>query len=310
MRTLIIDFPENSKSLNLKDLQDINGYELKESKEVSIVVLESKDVNRVVKGELYPREDIVILKPDDWKIIPLENLIAALHSKGKRVGVIVSEAKEVPMLFNILEKGVDALYFQSESVFRDSLPYFKSGNENVSMKAFRITSIEDAGSGDRVCIDTITMLGQDEGLFIGSFASSMLLVLSENSKNEFIETRPFRVNSGSIHQYIYVGNGRTKYLSELNSGTKITVFNHKGLGRSSTVGRAKIEFRPLMKVSFTDGRNYGSVFLQNAETVRVMGKDGNPIQVNKLKEGDEVLGISLEGARHYGMKIEEKMIEI
>jgi len=41
-----------------------------------------------------------------------------------------------------------------------------------------------------------------------------------------------------------------------------------------------------------------------------MGNDGNPIQVSKLKEGDEVLGISLEGARHYGMKIEEKMIEI
>jgi len=70
------------------------------------------------------------------------------------------------------------------------------------------------------------MLGEDEGLFIGSFASSMLLILSENSKNEFIDTRPFRVNSGSIHQYVYVGMGnkvpfRTKFWN------KIKVFNKK-----------------------------------------------------------------------------------
>ena len=310
MRTIIIDFPENSKLSDLKNIQNINGFELKTSKEVSIILVESKDVNKIVKGELYPEEENIILRSNDWKIIPLENLIAALHSRGKKIGVVVNNPKEVPALLNILEKGVDSLYFESKDIFNESVEYLKNDHENISVKTFKITGIEDAGSGDRVCIDTISMLGEDEGLFIGSFASSMLLILSENSKNEFIDTRPFRVNSGSIHQYVYVGNGKTKYLSELNSGTKIEVFNKKGIGRGSTVGRAKIEFRPLLKISFTDGKIYGSVFLQNAETVRLMGKDGNPIQVNKLKEGDEVLGISLEGARHYGMKIEEKMIEI
>ena len=56
MRTIIIDFPENSKLSDLKNIQNINGFELKTSKEVSIILVEPKDVNRIVKGESYPEE--------------------------------------------------------------------------------------------------------------------------------------------------------------------------------------------------------------------------------------------------------------
>ena len=146
MRTIIIDFPENSKLSDLKNIQNINGFELKTSKEVSIILVEPKDVNEIVRGESYPEEDIIILRSNDWKIIPLENLIAALHSRGKKIGIVVNNPKEVPALLNILEKGVDSLYFESKDIFNESVEYLKNDHENISVKTFKITGIEDAGS--------------------------------------------------------------------------------------------------------------------------------------------------------------------
>jgi len=52
-----------------------------------------------------------------------------------------------------------------------------------------------------------------------------------------------------------------------------------------------------------------SCILQNAETIRLTKPDGTPISVAELKEGDEVLGYLEEAGRHFGMKVEETIIE-
>jgi len=49
--------------------------------------------------------------------------------------------------------------------------------------------------------------------------------------------------------------------------------------------------------------------LQNAETIRLTRPDGTPISVVELKEGDEVLGYIESEGRHFGMKVEETIIE-
>lgn len=310
MRSILLDFDVDSLDTSiLKELTE-KEYDISRVTEEDIEFIKPDQTKTILSGNFQSGKVLFIMTKDDWTIIPLENLIAYLHGKGKKVGVQVESSKEVPTYINTLEKGVDALYFRDKETLLGSLQYLIHSSEKILTKKFKVISIENAGSGDRACIDTLTMLNQDEGIFIGSFARNMILVLSENLKNDFIETRPFRVNSGSIHQYVYVGHGKTKYLSELVSGTKIMVFNSDGSGRNSTVGRSKIEYRPMLKVSYSDGEEEGVVFLQNAETVRLMGKDGNSLPINKLKVGDEIIGISLNGARHYGMSIDEKLIEI
>ncbi len=301
---------------NIKGLDDSTLLEI-ESRGFEVIredgnfdIITPAMTKEIVSGKAIIDHGLVIMKRGDWTIIPLENLIASLHGKGKQIGILVENPSEVPTYLNILEKGVDALYFEDKKVLNDSLNFLTGTQEKMDLKIFKVMSIEDAGSGDRACIDTLTMLDVNEGVFLGSFSRNMVLVLSENLKNDYIETRPFRINSGSIHQYVYIGNGKTKYLSELVSGTKIMVFNSGGKGRNSVVGRSKIEFRPMLKIRYSDEKDEGVVFLQNAETVRLMGKDGNSLPVTKLKVGDEIIGISLIGARHYGMAVDEKLIEI
>jgi 3-dehydroquinate synthase class II len=69
-----------------------------------------------------------------------------------------------------------------------------------------------------------------------------------------------------------------------------------GEGKGESKGESKGETRPC------------SIILQNAETIKLMGKD-KPISVVDLKAGDEVLVHVTESARHFGMAVEEMVIE-
>ena len=52
-----------------------------------------------------------------------------------------------------------------------------------------------------------------------------------------------------------------------------------------------------------------TTILQNAETIRLTGPDGNPMSVVGLKPGDRVLAAVEAGGRHFGHKIEETITE-
>ncbi|HPM27175.1 MAG TPA: 3-dehydroquinate synthase II [Methanothrix sp.] len=49
--------------------------------------------------------------------------------------------------------------------------------------------------------------------------------------------------------------------------------------------------------------------MQNAETIKLVSPEGQPRAVTDLKVGDEVLVHLEESARHFGMKIEESIVE-
>ena len=49
--------------------------------------------------------------------------------------------------------------------------------------------------------------------------------------------------------------------------------------------------------------------LQNAETIRLVTESGEPISVAELKVGDKVMIYLDPNARHFGMAIEESIIE-
>jgi 3-dehydroquinate synthase II len=75
------------------------------------------------------------------------------------------------------------------------------------------------------------------------------------------------------------------------------------------LGRNKIERRPLMAI---EARAEGlpiSLILQNAETIRLVDPQGKAISVTSLKPGDKVLAHVEKSGRHFGMKVEESLIE-
>ena len=55
-----------------------------------------------------------------------------------------------------------------------------------------------------------------------------------------------RWRGAQVHAYTAGPQGRTAYLSELQSGHEVSVVNAEGQQRSAIVGRVKIETRPLV----------------------------------------------------------------
>jgi len=70
-----------------------------------------------------------------------------------------------------------------------------------------------------------------------------------------------------------------------------------------------VEARPMVLV-FAEaiGREL-SIYLQNAETINLVTPEGKPVSVSRLKPGDQVLVHFEEGGRHFGMQIEETLVE-
>lgn len=251
---------------------------------------------------------VVVVETRDWKVIPLENLIAALG--GKTLLWAVAGAPEQARLFlHTLERGVDGVIVTPRNA-KDLARYtglLDPPRAPHRLEAATITRIEEAGVGERVCVDTTSLFRPGEGLLVGSAAHGFFLVAAETLETEFVAARPFRVNAGAVHSYVLDG-AKTRYLSELRSGTTVEAVDRNGHRRSVVVGRAKIETRPMLLVEAQAGRSRLSLILQNAETIRLSTPRGTK-SVSELRLGDKVLVHRETGARHFGMKIEERIRE-
>ena len=88
------------------------------------------------------------------------------------------------------------------------------------------------------------------------------------------------------------------------TGDEILVVGSDGASRSATVGRMKIESRPLILLRFKDeNTNEGHVFIQQAETVRLVLENGGVCSVTDISVGDCILGCSFFSTRHVGQSI-------
>jgi 3-dehydroquinate synthase II len=154
------------------------------------------------------------------------------------------------------------------------------------------------------------MMGHGEGMLVGSRSNLMLLVHNESVGSSFTSPRPFRVNAGAVYCYTITPDGKTKYLSEIESGSEVWIVNSNGTSRKATVGRSKIETRPLRLLRADIEGETGTVILQNAETIRLVLPGGELKSVTQIKEGDQVLGFSKRASgRHFGMEVDEFIVE-
>jgi 3-dehydroquinate synthase II len=163
--------------------------------------------------------------------------------------------------------------------------------------------------GDRVCVDTITNMQPSQGMLVGNSSSGMFLVHAENVETPYCATRPFRVNAGAVHAYVRVPDGKTAYLADISIGDPVLIIDRKGKTEVGFVGRAKVEKRPMMLVEATYKGKPLSLVMQNAETIRLTKPGGEPVSITHLKPGDRVLSYLEEAGRHFGVKIDETIVE-
>jgi 3-dehydroquinate synthase II len=267
-------------------------------------IREKKDEEEIIALSLSKK---VIVRGADWTIIPLENLL----SRTNNLFVEVDHLKGGQTALSILEKGVDGVVINhpDPNTVRQIVQLLKSKSETFKLLSARIKRIEPLDLGDRVCVDTCTSMALGEGMLVGNSSQALFLVHSETVENPFVNTRPFRVNAGPVHAYIRLANGETKYLSEIKSGDRVLVVNFEGKSYPAVVGRVKIERRPLTLVEAEENGQIISTILQNAETICLTDPSGKAVSLVDLKEGSEVLVYREKTGRHFGVQVEETIVE-
>ncbi len=293
------------KLAKIKTIAPDGDYKLGE--DFIIVKIKNKDDEEKAANFLKQGKNVIV-KTTDWTIIPIENLLA----QGENLYAWVRNAEEAKTAITILEKGTKGVVLDTEDIneIKKTGEVIRLAGEKVDLKKARITGVQSIGMCDRVCIDTASLMERGEGSLIGNSSAGMFLVHAETESNPYVAARPFRVNAGAVHMYVKLPNGKTKYLSEIESGDEIMIYNYKGEGRIAYVGRAKVERRPmlLIEAETEDGKKVAGI-LQNAETIRLTTPEGNPISVVELKPGDDILVYTEKPGRHFGMKVEETIIE-
>jgi 3-dehydroquinate synthase II len=260
------------------------------------------------KAAKVPENRIVVLRMLDWTIIPIENLLAR---RGKNIIVQVENSKQARLMVEILEKGVDGVLLNTTNVneIKKTAEIIHGISEKIELVEATITGTKQLGMGDRACLDTCTQMGLGEGMLVGNTASGFFLVHSESIDNPYVASRPFRVNAGAVHAYTLAPGGKTKYLADLKAGDEVLVVDYQGKSQTAYLGRNKIEKRPMMLIEAEAQGQPISLVMQNAETIRLVSPEGKAISVTELKAGDKVLGRVEKAGRHFGIKVDETLIE-
>jgi len=260
------------------------------------------------KAAAVPAEKIIVLRMLDWTIIPIENLLAR---RGKNIMVQVENSEQAKLMVEILEKGVDGVVLNTNDVneLKKCAEIIHGVSEKVALVTATITGIKQLGMGDRACLDTCTQMTLGEGMLVGNTAAGFFLVHSESIDNPYVASRPFRVNAGAVHAYTLAPGGKTKYLADLKAGDEVLLVDFQGKSQTAYLGRNKIEKRPVMLIEADAEGQPISLVLQNAETIRLVSPDGRAVSVTTLKPGDKVLGHIEKAGRHFGMQVDETLIE-
>ncbi|NJB68258.1 3-dehydroquinate synthase II [Desulfobaculum xiamenense] len=270
------------------------------------VTLGGKDDEKTAAEALAAGGRVVLR--EGWEIIPVENLLA----QGQGLGVEVASLERAVLAAGILERGVDFIVVppSASADLKAIVAELKLSQGVLDLETATVTAVEQAGLGHRVCVDTLSMLRRGQGMLVGNSSAFTVLVHAETESNPYVAARPFRVNAGAVHAYVVMPGDRTNYLEELSAGTQVLIVDATGRTSLATVGRVKVEVRPMLLVTArTADGTLGRVFLQNAETIRVVRADGSPVSVVELKPGDEILVRTDAAGRHFGMRISEDIKE-
>jgi len=258
------------------------------------------------------KTDLLLIDFKDPTNIPLELILATTQPLDTRVLKKVSRADDGEVSFLTMESGSDGIVLSTDDageIVKLGQAFERSGQGSFALKDATVTSIAHTGMGDRACVDTTSELFQDEGMIIGSTSSGGLMICSETHFLPYMNLRPFRVNAGALHSYIWGPDNFVPYLCDLRAGDRVYAVNSRGVGRVVTVGRVKIERRPLLKIEAEIDGARVNTFIQDDWHVRVFGAKGEIRPSSEVRVGDKLLGFADKPGRHVGIKISESIKE-
>lgn len=300
-------------------------------------------------------DDFVVIDIEHATYIPYELLLAKTEGKPTKVlrnipirGLqgVVDDINQSLNAFATMEHGIGVVLRTEHAEVVENLSQRIERRQNTSIHLVnaRVEEVQHTGLGHRVCVDCTSMMSAEEGMIVGSTGWGGLFVCSETHYLPHMNLREFRVNAGAVHSYIWGPDDSVKYLSEMQAGAEVLCVDLHGNSRAVTVGRAKTERRPMLKIrcsvaldnvspeiqnavltanaakrAVTPGqetvsaedpnRIYLNVFLQNDWHVRLMGADRKVRHATLVEPGDELLAhVELPG-RHTGLRISESIIE-
>ena len=301
----------NNESFNVISLLDENALEkLKAEKTIALkmTIRDKESENQTVRAAELGA-NYLIINCENWRVIPLENLIARIRGKSKLIAE-VANAEEAKTVLEVLELGTDGVLLKTTDIdeILKTVAIVKPETLKMQLSIAKIIATKPISNGARVCVDTCDMMKPGEGMLVGSQSAGLFLVEAEVHENPYVASRPFRVNAGSLSMYTLGSLQTTRYLSELKAGDEVIIINREGKTRKTNVGRIKIEIRPLILVEAeVEGKTIKTI-LQNAETIRlVTPKASKP--VTELKPNDEVLvHLAAKGGRHFGVSVPEETV--
>jgi len=259
----------------------------------------------------------VLVRFPDPTNIPLELVIAELQSSRTVVIKEITDpadSDDALVCLGVMEYGSEGVLFSpvDDTVLDTFLgAVHNAAAPRVELSVATIVRTAPVGMGHRSCIDLATMFEPTEGMIIGSTSQGGVLCCPEVFFLPYMELRPFRVNAGAVHSYVYAMDDRTNYLSELRAGSPAMVVGTDGRVREAPVGRIKTEIRPLrlIEAEFAGGERI-NVLMQDDWHVRVFSEGGEPLNITQLKPGDRVLAHLSTPGRHVGIPVDETISEV
>ncbi len=296
---LVISSPQNEASLE----------KAKTQKKVYRICISDKATENLIVKAAELGASYLVISTVNWRVIPLENLIARVKGKSKLIAE-VTNAEEAKVALETLELGTDGVLLKTsdpEELLK-TVAIVKPEALKLEMATAKIVSTKPISNGARVCVDTCELMTQGEGMLVGSQSAGLFLVEAEVNENPYVASRPFRVNAGSCSMYTLGNLQTTRYLQEFKAGDEVVIVNREGQTRKGNVGRIKIEIRPLILVEAQVEGKVIKTILQNAETIRVVTPRGSK-PVTELKAGDEVVvHLAARGGRHFGISVPDETV--
>ena len=249
--------------------------------------------------------------------IPLELVIASLQNSGTVLINEIADGENVEaalVVLGVMEVGADGVMFspqRPEPIARFAEAISGRLTAPLAIEVATIVKSEPVGMGLRACIDLATMFDPTEGMLVGSTSQGGFLCCPEVFHLPYMELRPFRVNAGAVHSYVYSIDDTTNYISELRAGSPALIVGLDGTSRKVPVGRIKTELRPLrlLTAQFESGEEI-NILMQDDWHVRIFSEHGEPLNITHLTQGTRVLAHKASAGRHVGINIEEQILEV
>ncbi|WP_396613934.1 3-dehydroquinate synthase II (plasmid) [Haloferax sp. S1W] len=243
--------------------------------------------------EQLPDQAQYLVVPDISEVNRFDSLLETVRDAGLPVisGVrSPGEAESVVSTMNGTSGGVMISSPEPEKLSKYVKVTQGRSDIDIPLEPFEIETIKQIGTGIRCCLDTTTLMGEMEGMLVGSTNAGGLFVNAEARAPPEASPRPFRVNAGSVHSYVWTDEEDWDYLTSLGMGDTVACLNVDGSFREVNVGRVLLAERPLTQIIAKGDTQTVSTIVQDHCHVRFMRQNGEAVSVPNLEEGDHVLG--------------------